>query len=181
MKDIVKINGVEYQRIRRKEDNCHDCDLCNERSECVALSLHCDGTYLYKRIREQSLADRFNKVCDEYIKAFIKAYFMYDDGSFADFYWIGNKTGELAEISDYVFDFVTIRYAVDNNINRMTLFDWLDYQETVSDFGITTPNFEHWCMGAPRLLDEQIKRIATLKQELNNEIEKIKNKMKGEF
>ena len=74
------------------------------------------------------LRDRYNKTINEYITKF-------EELTELEFeYWIGNKIGEVAEFSgDYVFDFIEIKYAIDNNIDEDALMSYyhfnLEYHE----------------------------------------------------
>lgn len=51
---------------------------------------------------------------------------------------------------------------------------WIDYNVSVAEFGIQYINLKSWLMGCPRMSDEQINKLRSLKMDLNSEVEKCK-------
>lgn len=131
---------------------------------------------------KNNLKNEFNVICERYRKEFIRMYFTYDDGSCPNSWWISDEPGTLLDLdSEYTFSFDTIRYCVDENVKYETLMEWYNYLLKAMDFNLPTPNIKAWCSGCPRTTDDQFKRLSSLRQELDEEIEKIKNQAKGGF
>lgn len=66
-------------------------------------------------------------------------------------------------------------YAVDNNVSRSDFLEWSDYCFRVGMLGLNSMNLMSWVKGAPRYPEETLKHLEELKNELDNEIEKLKN------
>jgi hypothetical protein len=43
--------------------------------------------------------------------------------------WIGDHLGTVGSFGDYVIDFETVRYDIDNNIPDGVLFEWYDFNQ----------------------------------------------------
>ena len=129
--------------------------------------------------KDKDLRKRYYDLCEDYRKEFVSRYFTDKDSPIDSSYWIGGTVGELLEVNDRYFNFEDIRYAVDNNVPEDTLLGWCDYNDKVSGLGIDNPTFKEWCNGRPRLSDEQIKRIATIRHDLEREIEEARKSVKG--
>lgn len=56
---------------------------------------------------------------------------------------------------------------------------WIDYNVAVAEFGIQYINLKSWLMGAPRMSDNEINKLRSLKKDLYDEIEE-KKKAYGE-
>lgn len=131
---------------------------------------------------KMNLKKEFKEICEKYRKEFIDMYFTDDEGNAMKSYWVADEPGTLLDLdADYVFSFETIRYCVDNNVDRGTLIQWYDYTLKAMDFNLPTPNIKAWCRGCPRTTDEQFKRLSSLRQELDEEVNRIKNQAKGGF
>lgn len=127
----------------------------------------------------ESLKNLFSYVCEQYRETFIRKYFSYDDLSYQNSWWVGDEPGGLLFLdADYTFSFDTIRYCVDNNVDRNTLVEWCEYCNTVADFEITTPNIKAWCKGCPHVTDEQLEKLSQLRSEFNEEIARLVDEMK---
>jgi len=48
-------------------------------------------------------------------------------------YWVGNKIGEIADFSSMYFDFVIMKFFVENNYPTDYLLDWYDLEIPVTD------------------------------------------------
>ena len=115
----------------------------------------------------------YDGVAEYYAKEFIHIY--YNDGiddigaiHNIDSYWIGDEPGGSLYINDNYYDYETIRYAVDNNVNPDNVFDWYDYccSIWVVDRDIKTPSLKEWCNGYKRKSEEDIELLNRLKSEV---------------
>lgn len=161
------IDGIEYRFERNDNMICEDC-------------------YLYRyncHSGDGSLKELHGYLCARYRDEFMEMYFTDGEGSRADNFWIGDNIGETLDVAgEYKFDFDTIRYTVDNKIHPDRLFEWLDYCRKVSDFGIKTPTLKDFYHGAPLVSDEQLEKLAKLKQDYENEVERYNDSWeKGGF
>lgn len=129
---------------------------------------------------EKKLKQMYEELAEEYRKALVKK-FCPDEMPLSDSYWIGDEIGSVLELHQDFYDYDTIRYIVDNNVQYDTWEDWYQYCQYVGDFGIKTPTLKSWCEGCPRLPQESIERLAKMKQDLQDQIEEDKHFLKGGF
>jgi len=67
----------------------------------------------------RTLKARFESVVNDYIYKFTKKHEIEFD------YWIGGDVGEMAIFNEqYAFHFGTIKYDIDNNVDKRHLFNW---------------------------------------------------------
>lgn len=130
---------------------------------------------------EITLKQRYESIAEEYRVAMIRQSYSNEEVPYVDSYWVANEIGDVLELNEDFFDFDTIRYIVDNNIQYETWYNWFQYCQSVGNFGISTPNLKAWCKGCPRLSDEKIERLVKLKQDLQDQIEDDKQYLKGGF
>lgn len=130
---------------------------------------------------EKKLKQRYEELAEEYRKALIKQFYPNEKVPYDDSYWVADEIGSVLELRQDFYDYDTIRYIVDNNIQYETWEDWYQYCITVGDFGIKTPTLKAWCDGCPRLPQENIERLAKMKQDLQDQIEDDKQYLKGGF
>ena len=111
-----------------------------------------------------------------YLSAFMKQYDLSCDPE----PWVGNEVGTIAEVGDYFFGFDDIKRCVDEDVKWQDLIEWYDYTTEVSILGLTTINLKSWLMGAPRALKDEIERIKSLRNEIED-IVKSANEKNGGF
>lgn len=76
---------------------------------------------------KNTLKERFESICAEYIKLFCEKQEM-------EFYgWVGDTVGEVAYIKDYYLNFDDIRLDVDTNQPKGKILSWYD-QEVEAHF-----------------------------------------------
>lgn len=119
---------------------------------------------------EKTLKQRYEELAEEYRETLVKKFYP-DEVPFADSYWVADEIGGTLDLKQDFFDYDTIRYIVDNDVQYETWENWYQYCQEVGDFGISTPNLKAWCKGCPRLSDEQVERLVKLKQDLQDQIE----------
>lgn len=130
-------------------------------------------------INKDKLKVEYEIACNNYLYAFCKkhGYYFYHDA------WLSNDAGTIACIADYYIDIVTIRYDVDNDVQKDEFLKWYDYCIELGSLGDKeTPCFKAWCMGCPRKSPEDIekirathKRIEFLKADLEKSLEASEN------
>lgn len=120
----------------------------------------------------QLLNQRYEEVCEDYLKAFCKAYDLeYDNDS-----WVAGEVGTIACVSDHFFDFNdVIKFAVDNNLSDYDeLLEWEDYLLFAHEYNLTLPNFKSWHNGCPRLILAERERLQELKADFENALQEYK-------
>ncbi len=187
------IGGIDYRFVPIDNMTCDDCDLY--RHNC---HFECSGIFVLKRTDKgpqklclplkpnASLKEIHGYLCERYRDKFMEMYFTDGKGGYqADNFWIGEDDdfGDMLDVAgEYTFNFATIRYAVDHNVHPDRLFEWWDYCRTVSDFDIKAPTLRAFCNGAPLVSDKQLEKLVKLKQELEDEVAKYRDKWeKGGF
>jgi hypothetical protein len=129
---------------------------------------------------EKTLKQRYEELAEEYRETLVKKFYP-DEVPFADSCWVADEIGGILDLHQDFYDYDTIRYIVDNDVQYETWEDWYQYCQEVGDFGIKTPTIKAWCKGCPRLSDEQVERLVKLKQDLQDQIEEDKQYLKGGF
>jgi hypothetical protein len=118
------------------------------------------------------LKENYEKACEEILKAFCDTYEMpYDTYS-----WVAGDVGTIACVGDYFIDLQDMIYMLDNKIPFAEYEQWSDYCIKASEYGFDSINLQSWHKGAPRVTQETFDKLDALKQELNDAIEKEKNK-----
>ncbi len=101
----------------------------------------------------KTIKSEWDKVCTKYTKKFCDIM----EFDITDGYWIGDDVGELLDIADYTFSMDVIRYVVDNEVKPEEVFEWYDYCLRLGIIEVyDTPNLRSWCLGCPRLSEEEI-------------------------
>lgn len=118
----------------------------------------------------------YEAAVENYLSAFLKMYDLSCDHE----PWAANEIGTIAEVGDYFFSFYDIKRCVDENVKWEDLIEWYDYTTEVSILGLTTINLKSWLMGAPRASKEEIERIKSLRNEIDD-IVKSANEKNGGF
>jgi len=75
------------------------------------------------KITPSNRKEAYEAVCNSYIEDFCKKQGLY----FED--WVGDRVGEIANISSYSFYFSDIKYDIDTNQPAGQIIDWMDDQE----------------------------------------------------
>ena len=99
-----------------------------------------EATKLLEKIN--SMKEDYNKSVNLYIKAFEEKHDIEFD------YWVADIIGSIAMFGDYFFDFLDIKYDIDNFIEEKEIFNWynfiLDSEKKV--------NYSSWCKGYKNLV-----------------------------
>ena len=121
------------------------------------------------------LKDSYADACEKYLQAFCANYeFQYERDA-----WVANEVGTIACVGDYYFDFSVIKYCVDNDLKDYSeLLEWYDYTLNCGQLGLSTPNFESWHKGCPRVSDNKMEQLLAMKYDLEKEIKEITGECK---
>ena len=98
-----------------------------------------------------SAIKNYKEVCDYLVRLFIKQM-----GLKSNYYWVADKAGTIADVSEYFVDMETIITALENNVNFDTFSEWYDYNSKAWIYEIESINFESWIKGCPHLSEEEI-------------------------
>lgn len=131
----------------------------------------------YEAAKEKRIRD-FGRACDAYVKEFCRMY----DFSYKDACCIPDKigVGSVYAIADYYFDFGDIRLCVDEDVEWKDIIEWYDYTMEAVPLGFNNINLKSWLMGAPRASKDEIERIKSLRNEIED-IVKNANEKNGGF
>lgn len=103
------------------------------------------------------LKKRYEKACNDYLRAFCEKYnFYYEPEE-----WIAGQVGTIIQIADFFFSMETIKLCVDNDVKEGDLLKWYDYTLEAGMTGFFAPNLSSWVKGCPRLSDEEISALKT--------------------
>ena len=110
-----------------------------------------------------------------YLSAFMKQYDLSCDPE----PWVGNEVGTIAEVGDYFFGFDDIKRCVDEDVKWEDLIEWYDYTMEAVPLGFNNINLKSWLMGAPRASKEEIERIKSLRNEIDDIVKNANEKSGG--
>lgn len=113
------------------------------------------------KLKTDSLEENYNLICNMYAHAFATKHAYSFDA------WIADKVGEVAMMGDYYVDFRDIKYDIDNAIDEEEYVKYYDYCMDIAELSVTTPNYESWCKGCPRIPQEIVDKIRKQRYELN--------------
>ncbi len=119
----------------------------------------------------ENVKKSYENACNEYAKLFCEKHgFDFEDGS-----WVAKDIGEIFEVCDYYVNMSIIRESIDNDRKAFDFFDWYDYDLRVRSLGVERGylNFKSWCMGAPRINDDEFERI----EEMHKKVEALKKEL----
>ena len=110
----------------------------------------------------------FVKGCNEYLRLFCEKHdYDYEEAKDS---WVANCVGDVTCVGDIFVGMQTIITDIEMDAPKEEFIKWYDYNLVASEFGFTTPNFDHWLRGCPRVSDEAFKRLQEIKKDLDNAI-----------
>lgn len=76
-----------------------------------------------------NLKTKFQQVCMDYLGAFMRKHGFFDEntGEYADFDWVGDEIGGIANIADHFINFDDIRRDIDEEVSKDKYFEYYDY------------------------------------------------------
>jgi hypothetical protein len=114
------------------------------------------------------LKQDYENACHAYAEAFCKKHgYDYDPED-----WVARHVGGILSVGDYFVDMETIRVDIDKNAPEDEFVKWFDYCTRVGHLSMdkSTPNFDNWMRGCPRMSDESLSELEKMKQNLEDAI-----------
>lgn len=112
--------------------------------------------------------EHFVKGCNEYLRLFCEKHdFDYEEAKES---WVANCVGDITCVGDIFVGMQTIITDIEMDADKEEFIKWYDYNLVAHEFGFTTPNFESWLRGCPRVSDETFKKLQGLKNDLDDAI-----------
>lgn len=110
----------------------------------------------------------FIKGCNEYLRLFCEKHdFDYEEAKES---WVANCVGDVTCVGDIFVGMQTIIADIEMDAPEDEFIKWYDYNLVANEFGFTTPNFESWLRGCPRVSEETFKKLQGLKNDLDDTI-----------
>ena len=117
---------------------------------------------------KEKAKEYFEKGCNEYLRLFCEKHdFDYEEAKES---WVANCVGDVTCVGDIFVGMQTIITDIEMDAPKEEFIKWYDYNLVANEFGFTTPNFDHWLRGCPRVSDEAFKRLQEIKNDLDNAI-----------
>lgn len=121
---------------------------------------------------KEKAREYFVKGCNEYLRLFCEKHdFDYEEAMDS---WVANCVGDVTCVGDIFVGMQTIITDIEMDAPEDEFIKWYDYNLVAHEFGFTTPNFDHWLRGCPRVSDEAFKKLQGLKNDLDDAIKEEK-------
>jgi hypothetical protein len=126
----------------------------------VVLDIATTINKIFNNMNNKTLRERFNDVCEEYVKLFVKKH------GYEDVDWV-DDIGDIICISDMYISFDDIRYDIDNNIPEESFEKWYWKSVERASSRIKYMNYKSFCKGCPDPISpEQEEEIEKARQRL---------------
>ena len=123
---------------------------------------------------KETAREYFVKGCNEYLRLFCEKHdFDYEEAKES---WVANCVGDVTCVGDIFVGMQTIITDIEMDAPEEEFIKWYDYNLVAHEFGFTTPNFESWLRGCPRVSEETFKKLQGLKNDLDDAIKEEKDK-----
>ena len=123
---------------------------------------------------KETAREYFVKGCNEYLRLFCEKHdFDYEEAKNS---WVANCVGDVTCVGDVFVGMQTIIADIEMDAPEEEFIKWYDYNLVAHEFGFTTPNFESWLRGCPRVSEETFKKLQGLKNDLDDAIKEEKDK-----
>lgn len=117
---------------------------------------------------KEKAREYFVKGCNEYLRLFCEKHdFDYEEAKDS---WVANCVGDVTCVGDIFVGMQTIITDIEMDAPEDEFIKWYDYNLIANEFGFTTPNFESWLRGCPRVSDETFNKLQALKNNLDDAI-----------
>ena len=117
---------------------------------------------------KEKAREYFVKGCNEYLRLFCEKHdFDYEEAKDS---WVANCVGDVTCVGDIFVGMQTIIADIEMDAPEDEFINWYDYNLVAHEFGFTTPNFESWLKGCPRVSEETFKKLQGLKNDLDNAV-----------
>lgn len=119
---------------------------------------------------KEKAREYFVKGCNEYLRLFCEKHdFDYEEAKDS---WVANCVGDVTCVGDIFVGMQTIITDIEMDAPEEEFIKWYGYNLVANEFGFTTPNFDHWLRGCPRVPQESFDKLEALKKDLEDAIEK---------
>ena len=119
---------------------------------------------------KETAREYFVKGCNEYLRLFCEKHdYDYEEAKDS---WVANCVGDVTCVGDIFVGMQTIITDIEMDAPEEEFIKWYDYNLVVHEFGFTTPNFESWLRGCPRVSEETFKKLQGLKTTLTTPLRK---------
>lgn len=119
---------------------------------------------------KEKAKEYFVKGCNEYLRLFCEKHdFDYEEAKNS---WVANCVGDVTCVGDIFVGMQTIITDIEMDAPEEEFLKWYGYNLVANEFGFTTPNFDHWIRGCPRVPQESFDKLEALKKDLEDAIEK---------
>ena len=123
---------------------------------------------------KNKLRTAFDKAVTNYVAALLE---MYEWDAYYG-YWVGDDTTGIYAYGDCHFlTLSNIIYIVDNDVPLDVFEEWDDYCLWAHEFNQRIPNLDSWVKGCPRESKEEMEALRTAKQDFENQIQELKDKI----
>lgn len=123
---------------------------------------------------KETAREYFVKGCNEYLRLFCEKHdYDYEEAKES---WVANCVGDVTCVGDIFVGMQTIITDIEMDAPEEEFIKWYDYNLVAHEFGFTTPNFESWLRGCPRVSEETFKKLQGLKNDLDDAIKEEKDK-----
>jgi len=117
---------------------------------------------------KEQAREYFIKGCNEYLRLFCEKHdYDYEEAKDS---WVANCVGDVTCVGDIFVGMQTIIADIEMDAPEEEFLKWYGYNLVANEFGFTTPNFDHWLRGCPRVSDEAFKKLQGIKNDLDNAI-----------
>ena len=117
---------------------------------------------------KETAKEYFVKGCNEYLRLFCEKHdFDYEEAKES---WVANCVGDVTCVGDIFVGMQTIITDIEMDAPEEEFIKWYDYNLVAHEFGFTTPNFESWLRGCPRVSEDTFKKLQGLKNDLDNAV-----------
>lgn len=124
---------------------------------------------------KETARECFVKGCNEYLRLFCEKHdFDYEEAKDS---WVGGSIGEITMCGDYYVAMPTIIADIEMDAPEEEFLKWYGYNLVANEFGFTTPNFDHWLRGCPRVPQESFDKLEALKKDLEDAIKEEKERI----
>lgn len=123
---------------------------------------------------KEKAREYFVKGCNEYLRLFCEKHdYDYEEARNS---WVANCVGDVTCVGDIFVGMQTIITDIEMDAPEEEFIKWYDYNLVAHEFGFTTPNFESWLRGCPRVSEDTFKKLQGLKNDLDDAIKEEKDK-----
>lgn len=124
---------------------------------------------------KETAKEYFIKGCNEYLRLFCEKHdFDYEEAKDS---WVANCVGDITCVGDIFVGMQTIITDIEMDAPEEEFLKWYGYNLVANEFGFTTPNFDHWLRGCPRVPQESFDKLEALKKALEDAIKGEKERL----